>query len=87
MTAAPQGTVTLVFTDVQGSTLLWDLYPDGMHQALQVHNQVLRTVLKERGGYEVRTRRRCLCPRISIHPASGQMVYRSATRITKSDLA
>ena len=55
MTAAPQGTVTLVFTDVQGSTLLWDLYPDGMHQALQVHNQVLRTVLKERGGYEVRT--------------------------------
>ncbi len=55
MSTAPSGHVTLVFTDVQGSTLLWDLYPEGMQEALSVHNEVLRRVLANVGGYEVRT--------------------------------
>ena len=52
---APTGTVALVFTDVQGSTRLWERCPDDMGRALDVHNRVLRALIAEHGGYEVKT--------------------------------
>lgn len=52
---APRGTVTLVFTDVQGSTSLWEHAPEAMAQGLEIHNAVLRALLEEAGGYEVKT--------------------------------
>ncbi|MFP2932755.1 adenylate/guanylate cyclase domain-containing protein, partial [Pyxidicoccus sp. 3LG] len=53
--APPSGTVALVFTDVQGSTRLWERCDGGMHAALEVHDRVLRTLLASGGGYEVKT--------------------------------
>lgn len=52
---APTGTVALVFTDVQGSTRLWERCGGGMRTALEVHDRVLRALLAEHGGYEVKT--------------------------------
>ncbi|MET0403143.1 MAG: adenylate/guanylate cyclase domain-containing protein [Cystobacter sp.] len=52
---APTGTVALVFTDVQGSTRLWERCPGDMGRALDVHNAVLRSLLGAHGGYEVKT--------------------------------
>jgi predicted ATPase/class 3 adenylate cyclase/Tfp pilus assembly protein PilF len=51
----PTGTVALVFTDVQGSTALWEHGPALMREALAVHDEVLRRIIEERGGYEVKT--------------------------------
>jgi predicted ATPase/class 3 adenylate cyclase len=51
----PTGTVVLVFTDVQGSTRLWERCSDHMRAALDVHDQVLRALLAEGDGYEVKT--------------------------------
>lgn len=51
----PTGHVTLVFTDVQGSTNLWERHTDAMREALQRHNDLLRQLLREHGGYEVKT--------------------------------
>eukprot|EP00756_Hemistasia_phaeocysticola_P033910 Hpha_TRINITY_DN16490_c9_g1::TRINITY_DN16490_c9_g1_i1::g.159957::m.159957 len=47
-------TVGMVFTDIQSSTALWDAYPQGMYEALQTHNTVLRKVARENDGYEVK---------------------------------
>lgn len=55
MSKAPTGTVTIVFTDIQGSTALWERLGDGFSTALQLHNDVVRTQLKSAGGYEVKT--------------------------------
>lgn len=52
---APTGLVSLVFTDVQGSTTLWERVPDAMRDALEVHDRVLREAIAKNGGYEVKT--------------------------------
>ena len=52
---APIGTVTLVFTDVEGSTALWDRVPGAMRQALALHDEMMRATLLAAGGYEVKT--------------------------------
>jgi len=52
--AQPSGTVTLVFTDIEGSTrLLDDLGQDGYRDALAVHREVIRESFGRYGGYEV----------------------------------
>ena len=51
----PGGTVALVFTDVQGSTRLWERCGAAMRAALEVHDRVLRSLLAGGGGYEVKT--------------------------------
>ncbi len=53
--AAPSGTVTIAFTDVQDSTKLWDRSPDLMRKVLTAHDAIMRSTLARRAGYEVKT--------------------------------
>lgn len=52
---APTGEVTLVFTDIQGSTALWETMPRAMSEALAVHDALLRETMADLLGYEVKT--------------------------------
>ena len=54
-TVAPTGNVTLVFTDVQGSTTQWEKFPKVMTAALAMHNRLMRDRIREHQGYEVKT--------------------------------
>src|ERR1700761_6211116 len=47
----PSGTVTFLFTDVEGSTRLWDEHPDAMASALARHDEIVRRAVDEQGGY------------------------------------
>ena len=47
----PSGTVTFLFTDVEGSTRLWQEQPDAMRAALERHDEILRTAIAAHGGY------------------------------------
>ncbi|KAF7350156.1 Adenylate cyclase [Mycena venus] len=51
----PVGHVAIVFTDIKGSTHLWEATPSGMITAIHLHNNLLRRHLRLCGGYEVRT--------------------------------
>src|SRR4029079_125581 len=52
----PTGTVTFVFTDVEGSTRLLDeLGAERYAEALAEHRRVLRRAFSEHGGVEVDT--------------------------------
>ncbi|MFP2910140.1 adenylate/guanylate cyclase domain-containing protein, partial [Pyxidicoccus sp. 3LFB2] len=55
MALPPEGTVALVFTDVQGSTRLWERGDASMRAALEVHDALLRSLLADSTGYEVKT--------------------------------
>ncbi|MBI4866048.1 MAG: AAA family ATPase [Candidatus Wallbacteria bacterium] len=52
---APTGCITLVFTDVEGSTSLWEADTDSMRSAIALHNELFRARLVSHGGYEVKT--------------------------------
>lgn len=47
----PSGTVTFLFTDVEGSTRLWAADREAMSASLLVHDSILRGALESNGGY------------------------------------
>jgi predicted ATPase/class 3 adenylate cyclase len=51
----PTGTVTFLFTDIEGSTRLLHKLGDGFGELLNQHHQILRDALTRNGGVEVGT--------------------------------
>ena len=47
----PSGTVTFLFTDVEGSTRLWAADKGAMSASLLVHDAILRAAIESHGGY------------------------------------
>ncbi len=46
----PSGTVSFLFTDIQGSTSLWERDPEAMAAALEVHNRILHAAIQASQG-------------------------------------
>jgi len=55
MAALPSGTVTFLFTDIEGSTARWEHQPEAMRTALARHDALLRAAIREHGGHVVKT--------------------------------
>ena len=55
MTSPPTGTVTVMFTDVEGSTKMWERSPHAIHRSLSRHDEILREAIEKRGGYVFKT--------------------------------
>ncbi len=51
MTRPPSGTVTFLFTDIEGSTALHQDYPAQMYAAVKRHNGILKGAIEASGGY------------------------------------
>ena len=51
----PRGTVTLLFTDIEGSTVLAERLDEGWPDLLAEHNRLLRTAFAAHGGTELGT--------------------------------
>ena len=47
----PTGTVSFLFTDVEGSTRLWAADEEAMSQSLRLHDSVLRDAIETAGGH------------------------------------
>lgn len=47
----PSGTVTFLFTDIEGSTSLWQKYPATMPEALARHHALLNQSIRANNGY------------------------------------
>ena len=47
----PAGTVTFLFTDIEGSARRWESDPDGMGATLADHDGVLRRAIEGHGGW------------------------------------
>ena len=53
--ALPTGTVTFLFTDIEGSTKLWESHPGAMQTALATHDALLRRAIEAHDGYVFKT--------------------------------
>lgn len=51
MSTRPSGTVTFLFTDIEGSTKLAQQYPDAIQGLLTRHHEILRQCIQAQNGY------------------------------------
>ena len=68
MADPPTGTVTFLFTDVEGSTKLWERYPEAMGATMARHDEILREVMDSSGGYVFKTVGDAFCVAFSSAP-------------------
>src|SRR4051812_18101142 len=55
MAELPSGTVTFLFTDIEGSTTRWEHQPEAMQRALARHDALVRAAIRDQGGHVVKT--------------------------------
>ena len=55
MSTAPTGTVTFLFTDIEGSTRRWEEQAEGMKSALARHDAIMRAAIAANGGHVFKT--------------------------------
>lgn len=51
----PVGTVTFLFSDIEGSTRLWERHPEAMRLALRRHDELMRAAMTAHAGYVFKT--------------------------------
>nr|WP_309687465.1 adenylate/guanylate cyclase domain-containing protein [Armatimonas sp.] len=64
----PEGTVTLLFTDIEGSTKLWETHPEQMRLALARHDALLREAIEAQNGYVFKTIGDAFCAAFATAP-------------------
>src|SRR5690348_6148048 len=52
---APAGDVTFLFTDIEGSTARWKMYPQDMPERLRRHDELLRAAIERSDGFVFKT--------------------------------
>lgn len=57
----PTGTVTFLYTDIEGSTTRWESHPELMKPAVERHDAILRRVIQANGGVVFRTMGDAFC--------------------------
>src|SRR5215218_11091597 len=55
MADLPTGTVTFLFTDIEGSIKLWEQDAPAMQASLARHDEILERAIEKRGGYVFKT--------------------------------
>jgi predicted ATPase/class 3 adenylate cyclase len=55
MGTLPTGTVTFLFTDIEGSTQLWEKNPEAMKDALAKHDLILREAIESNNGQVIKS--------------------------------
>ncbi len=66
MPERPTGTVTFLFTDIEGSTTRWEHYPEAMRTALARHDSLLRSVITAHNGFVFKMVGDAVCAAFSV---------------------
>jgi class 3 adenylate cyclase len=68
MAVLPTGTVTFLFTDIEGSTRLWERDAEAMKSALARHDEIVRSAIEGREGHVFKTLGDAFCCAFSSAP-------------------
>ena len=85
----PTGTVTFLFTDIEGSTRMWDLHREQMQEALKRHDAIMRAHIESNGGYVFKTVGDAFCASFPSAPValSAALAIRSALADARASAA
>lgn len=73
----PIGTVTFLFTDIEGSTGLWESHPEEMRTALAQHDAIMRAAVERNNGCVFRTLGDSFCASFHTAPQALQAALES----------
>jgi predicted ATPase/class 3 adenylate cyclase len=65
-TRPPTGTVTFLFSDIEGSTIRWDAHRAEMRDAVRRHDDLMRVAIERHGGYVFKTIGDAFCAAFSV---------------------
>jgi predicted ATPase/class 3 adenylate cyclase/Tfp pilus assembly protein PilF len=81
----PTGTLTFLFTDIEGSTKMWERDSSVMQLALARHDEILRSALEERGGYIFKTVGDAFCAAFLTAPDALEAALDTQRRLLSSE--
>jgi class 3 adenylate cyclase len=64
----PTGTVTFLFTDIEGSTSMWERNAEAMQRALARHEEILQSAIEVNSGYVFKTVGDAFCAAFASAP-------------------
>jgi class 3 adenylate cyclase len=82
----PTGTLTFLFTDIEGSTKMWEQDSSSMQVALARHDEILRSAIEERGGYVFKTIGDAFCCAFRTAPDALEAALQTQHRLLSSEL-
>src|SRR5512143_2198475 len=85
MSALPTGEATFLFTDIQGSTRLWEAHPAQMSVALARHDAILRAAIESRQGHVFKTVGDAFCA-VFAEPLDGVLAAAEGQRGITTEL-
>lgn len=85
MEAPPGGTVTFLFTDIEGSTRLWEREPAAMDGLLARHDRLVRGAIEAQGGHVFKTIGDAFCAAFS-EPRAAVLAAIAAQRGLRKEL-
>ena len=77
MPPPPIGTITFVFTDIEGSSQRWERFPEAMALALAKHDTILREAFDSHGGLVFKTIGDAFCVAFDTAQAAVAAVLRA----------
>ena len=77
--------MTLLFTDIEGSTKLWESEPAEMADALRRHEEILRAAIDSSGGYVFKTTGDAFCASFSTPSAAVEAVTSAQRSLTSEE--
>lgn len=83
--ALPSGTVTFLFTDIEGSTKRWEQHPEAMRAALAQHDELLRAAIQNGGGHIFKTVGDAFCAVFVTAPAALGAALEAQRRVVTQD--
>ena len=81
----PTGYISFLFTDVEGSTKLWDADSDAMAASLQLHDEVMRGEVESRGGHVFSTAGDAFAVAFSSDEAAADAATAIQLRLLEAD--
>lgn len=83
----PTGTVTFLFTDIEGSTQRWEAHRDAMPAAVERHDEILRRAIETHNGYVFKTVGDAFCAAFQSAPDAVAAAIDAQRKLTKEDFS